>query len=73
MKLTIRNGIIFNELGMPIGTLSDNATAEDERAIELGSEAVPEIENFIEQVNSGKFKPRALVKTFEELVKKHEI
>lgn len=72
MILKIRNGIIYSDEGEIIGTLvGDNAEAE--RVIELGSEAVPAIENFVEMVNSGSFKPRTAVKTFEAILEKHAI
>lgn len=72
-KLEIRKGIIFNQDGVPIGTLVDDDNPEYERIIELGSELIGVVENFIKQVNSGSFKPRGAVKEFERILEKHEI
>jgi len=56
-----------------IGTLFPNATEEDERIIECGSEAIPIVEEFIEKVNSGKFTPKTVVKEFEQLLLRHAV
>lgn len=71
MKLKIRNGMVWNEDDRVIAVLTEDATEQDERTIELGSEAVPAIEEFIEKVNSGSFKPRTAVKEFENLIEKY--
>lgn len=56
-----------------IGALFPNATEEDERTIECGSEALPVIEQFIEKVNTGKFTPKTVVKEFEQLLLRHAV
>lgn len=71
MRLKIRNGFILNEDDVIIGTLTDAATYEEERIIEMGSEAIPAIEEFIASVNSGKFKPRTAVREFEKIIEKY--
>lgn len=77
MKLKIRNGVIFAcEEGVEeraIGSIFASATQEDERIIECGSEAVPAIEEFVQKVNSGEFKPRAAVKEFEQILQKYAV
>lgn len=77
MKLKIKNGVIYSvsEFGedCAIGTLFPNATEEDERIIECGSEILPEVEEFIEKVNKNEFKPRAAVKAFEQILAKHAV
>lgn len=73
MIIKIRNGIIYNEVGNPIGTILPNATEEEERSITLGAEATPIIEDFVAEVNSGKFKPKTLVRKLEAIIEKHSI
>lgn len=74
MKLKIKDGMIWNEdETRVIAVLTEDATEIEERAIELGSEAVPIIERFVADVNSGSFKPREAVKRFENILEKHKI
>lgn len=72
MRLKIRNGIIYNlEDDRIMGTISDDSP-EVERIIECGSEAVPAIEEFVENVKRGKFHPKKQVKAFEDLLNKYQ-
>lgn len=74
MKLRIENGIIIdldnNE--KPVGVMAEGFSREEKRTIELGSELVPTVEKFIEDVNTGILKPRASVKEFETLINKYQ-
>lgn len=72
MKLRIRNGFIYRDDDQIVGTLILD-DPEIERAIELGTEALPAIEEFIIKVNSGKFTPRTTTRQFEALIEKHKI
>lgn len=76
MILKIRNGIVYMEDGSIAAvisdTLPDEIAMEVERIIEFGSEAVPAVENFISEVNSGSFKPRAVVKKLEEIANRYK-
>lgn len=74
MRLKVKKGVIWDlDKNEPVGALLDSATEEVEREIELGSEAIPIIEQFILDVNSGSFKPKAAVAEFEKIVEKYEI
>jgi hypothetical protein len=77
MKLKIRNGVIYAcEEGLedrPIGSIFDSASEEDERIIECGSETVRAVEEFVAEVNSGSFKPRTVVRRFEEILQKYAV
>lgn len=77
MRLKIKNNEIWriDESGEEklIGILTDDANETDERIIQCGSEAVPAVESFINQVNSGKFKPKTVVKEFERIINKYSI
>lgn len=77
MILKIRKGVIYLcREGMEeeaVGSIFDNATDETERLIECGAEVLPAVQNFIQNVNSGSFKPRTAVKTLEAILEKHEI
>lgn len=77
MILKIKRGVIYAcEEGLddkPIGSLFDNATEEEERLIECGSEVIPAVEQFIAKVNSGTLKPRAIVKEFESILNKYAV
>lgn len=73
MKLKVKNGIIYDMEDETIkGTISDDSF-EVQRVIECGSEALPAIQEFVEEVNSGSFKPRTAVKRFEKLLEKYEL
>jgi hypothetical protein len=73
MKLKVKNGVIYDMEDETIkGTVSDDSF-EVQRVIECGSEALPAIEEFVAEVNSGSFKPRTAVKKFEKLLEKYEI
>lgn len=75
MNLKIKKGVIYAcEEGIEdraIGSIFDSATEDDERIIECGSEAVAAVEQFVQEVNSGSFKPRSAVKEFEKLLEKY--
>lgn len=76
MILKIKNGVIYScvdGLENPIGTVFPNATDEEERLIKCGSEVVPAVKEFIEKVNKGSFKPRAIVKEFEQILNKYAV
>jgi hypothetical protein len=68
MILKVKNGMVWNEEGRVIAVLTPDATEEDERIIELGSEAVPIVEEFVRT-----YKPKTTLKTFEQLIEKHKI
>lgn len=72
MKLKIRGGIIYDEVGRIVGTAPD-VSPEVERTIECGSEAIAEVENFVAEVNSGKWRPRAAIRKFEQLLEKYAV
>lgn len=75
MILKVRNNMVFKEDGTCVAVLADlppDELEEVERAIEYGSEAAPAIDNFLNQVNSGKFKPRATVKELEKIADKYK-
>lgn len=77
MRIKIRQGVIYVcDEGLedrPIGTIFPNATEQDERIIECGSEAVIAIEEFVKEVNSGTFKPRTVTRRFEQLLERHAV
>jgi hypothetical protein len=77
MILKIKKGVIYScEPGVedkPIGSIFENATEEEERLIECGSEVIPAVEEFIKNVNSGTFKPRSVVKEFENILQKYAV
>lgn len=77
MILKIKKGVIYAcEEGLedrPIGSIFDTANEEDERIIECGSETVKAVEEFVEEVNSGSFKPRQVVRRFEEILQKYAV
>lgn len=77
MLLKIKNGFIFDDDGLAHAVVVQEAiTPEDqerfETTIELGSELIPAVEKFISDVNSGKFKPRSVVKELESILSKHK-
>lgn len=70
VKLFVRNGSIFTDDENLIGVLTENSSIEAEKSIELGSEALLSIHEFVSSVNSGKHKPREAVKKFESILNK---
>ena len=73
MILKVRNGGIYREDGVKVAVLTNEATEQDEIAIEFGSEAAPALTKFVDQVNSGSFKPRTVVKELEKIAEKYRI
>jgi hypothetical protein len=72
MKLKIRNGVIYTPEGKAVGVLSENADELITDSIEMGTELIDVVEEFIDQVNSGKLRPRSTVKKFENVIQKYE-
>lgn len=71
MLLKIVNGIAYDETGRMVCVMTDFSTKEDERLIELGSEAAPAIQDFVETVEHGKFTPKSVMKTFKAILEKY--
>lgn len=72
MALKIKNSGIWNlETGQLVGYMTDAATVNDERSIELGSEFIPLIEDFVLNVNKGVFKPKTTVDQFQRILDKY--
>lgn len=75
MILKVKKGLVYNEDGVCVAVITDlpdDIAEEVERTIEFGSEAAPAIGKFIEQVNSGSFKPRSVVKELEKIADKYK-
>lgn len=72
MILKIRNGIIEDDIGRILGSLTVN-DPEVERTIELGSEALPAVENFIDEVAHGKFHKKKIYDEFLKIVGKYPV
>lgn len=76
MIIRIRNGIIYKveyDVEFVIGTIVDGTSEEAEKTLECGAEIIPVVENFMKEVNSGKFKPRKIVKELEKILDKYAI
>lgn len=71
MKLKIKNGVIFTPEGTAVGVISENADEKITESIEKGTELIGVVEEFIDQVNSGKLRPRSTVKKFETVIQKY--
>ncbi len=75
MKIRIKDGFFYRvEEGADpviIGVCTDGFSDIDERIIECGTEALPAVEKFIADVNSGSFKPRTAVKELERVLDKY--
>lgn len=76
MALKVRNGFVYNEEGVIVMIMADylspEVQEEVERIVEFGSEAAPAVERFIQEVNSGSFKPRSVVKKLEEIANRYK-
>lgn len=71
MKLKIRNGLIYDEATGKIMAVSTPDANEDfDRTVQLGSELIPEVENFIDGVNAGSFKKKSVVDRFTNLIER---
>ena len=67
--------MVYNDQGICVAVIADLPPdiAEDvEQTIEFGSEAAPAITKFIDQINSGSFKPRSVVKELEMIANKYK-
>lgn len=73
MRWTIRNGVVRDEEGTVVAMLPDDVDQFNERTIEGAPEAFEAIRSFIEEVNSGTFKPRKVVKEFETLLSRYQL
>lgn len=77
MRIVVLKGVIYaREDGMedrPIGSVFPSATEMDEKVIAGGSEALEAVKNFVDEVNSGSFKPRAVVKDLERILDKYAV
>ncbi len=71
MKLKIKNGVIFTPEGTAVGVISEKADESITESIEKGTELIGVVEEFIDQVNSGKLRPRSTVKKFENVIQKY--
>jgi hypothetical protein len=69
--LRIRHGAIVNENGDIIAFMSGDFV-EEAKTIEMGSDLIPVVMEFIDNVNSGKLKPRATVKKFESILEQYK-
>ncbi len=72
MKLKIKGSFLYNEDGQIIATFTDDITPEEERAIEVAAEAMPIIEKFVHDVNTGTHKPRGTVRELERILDKYK-
>lgn len=70
-KLTISKGMVWNEDGRVVFVVTEDATQQDERAVLLSNELIPAVEEFIDNANSGNFKPKTTIKKFEDIMKKY--
>ena len=68
MILRIRNGNIVDDQDNIIAYMAGDFPYQ-ERVIELGSDIIPAVEEFIANVNSGSLKPKKAVKAFEKILK----
>jgi hypothetical protein len=72
MVLKIINGIVYDETGRMVCIMTDMSTKEDEKLIELGSEATVAVKKFVETVEHGKFTPKSVMKTFKAILEKYQ-
>jgi len=75
MILKVRNGMVFDESNTCVAVIADlppDTAEEVERAIEFGSEAAPALVKFMDEINSGKFKPRKIVREIEDIHNKYK-
>jgi hypothetical protein len=61
---------IDNEIGYPMFKVNELVTDKEIKQIILAGEAFSAIKEFVDDVNSGKLKPRATVKKFQSLLDK---
>ncbi len=73
MKLKIKNNEVRDENGIIVAILTNASNEDVERTIELGSEVIPVVEEFVDGANNNKFKPKKAFDQFERLIEKHEI
>lgn len=68
------NNSIFNLEGEIIAVVTEGTSRNEKKILEFSGEMFNEISSFVEEVNSnGVFKPRTMVKKFEELLKKIDV
>lgn len=76
MTIRVKMGVIYvcqdGFEDKAIGSVFDNASFEEIKAIECGSDILPVVQEFISDVNSGSMKPRSAVKEFERILMKYD-
>lgn len=73
MKLIIENGIVLDgDTGEMLAVLTEPHNKRFERTVECAAEAIPAIQAFVNNVNSGTLKPRSAVREFEKILNKYQ-
>lgn len=72
-RFKIKDGMLWNDEDKIIAVVTEEVTQEEESILEASGEAVDAMKRFIGEINSGKFKPRAAVKSFENILERYGI
>lgn len=73
MKMKIKDGLIYNEFDIAIGSVFEDATDEERSVLESSGEMADAVISFVENINSGSHKPRAAAKEFERIIDKYNL
>lgn len=69
--MIIKDGIIYNYEGNVVGVMSNDATPEDVRSIELGTDLIPVANEFIEQVDAGALRAKYTYNQIKNVFDRH--
>lgn len=72
LRWKIKNNVLENEDGKKIAHIESGTSDMEESIIENAPDAIGAIAEFVNEVNSGRMKPRATVKKFEKILEKIE-
>lgn len=71
-NLRVENGIIVDDIGVPVGTLIDT-DSDVSKSISFGSEAVCALKEYVENIEGGGTpKPRTTYNKFKMILEKYE-
>ena len=64
----VKNEILYNEFNDPLAVIADGCSDENQRIMEIAPELIVSVTKFVDDINSGSFKPKTAVKEFERIL-----
>lgn len=71
-RWTIDNDLLKDQDGNIIAVITDSSEKTNLDIIKIAPQAIKSIQDFVDKVNSGEFKPRKAVREFEKILEKYK-